>query len=172
MCSLKFQFRSAVPPLDKTARLPLALSALLAAALVMQVVVADDTGLPPAGPVGRSDATGRAAVDPERATGGAAVLARSMFAPAGGPTTGDGAVAPGGVTIAGSIRIGRLTFVVVQGPGDRNSSVPVGGRIGEWRLRAVRANEVQLQRGEEKIIVPFGAGIPLPANGALTGSSR
>lgn len=172
MYSLKFRFRSALPPLDKTARLPLALSALLAAAIVMQVVVVDDTELPPPGPVGRADASGRAAVNPERATGGAAILARSMFAPAGGPSAGGGAGPLGGMTIAGSIRIGRSTFVMVQGRGDRTSSVPVGGRIGEWRLRAVRANEALLERGEEKVTVPFGAGTPLPANAAPTESSR
>ncbi|MBV2150032.1 hypothetical protein KRZ98_17455 [Sphingobium sp. AS12] len=167
---MKLRFRSALPPLDRTARLPLALAALLAAAIVMQLVLVDAVELPPPGPVGRVGVSGASASDPERSTGGAAILARSMFAPSGGPSAGSGAGALGGMTIAGSIRIGRSTFAVVQGPGSRTSRVPVGGRIGDWRLRAVRASEVLLERGEEKIIVPFGAGTPLPANVAATGS--
>lgn len=172
MCKLKLRFRSALPPLDRTARLPLVLAALLAAATAMQLVLVDDVELPPSGPVGRGGMAEAPAPNPERAIGGTAILARSMFAPSGGPSAGGGGSPLGAMTIAGSIRIGRSSFAVVQGPGSRTSRVPVGGRIGDWRLKAVRANEALLQRGEEEIIVPFGGGTPPPANGAATGSQR
>lgn len=171
MYILKLRFPSALPPLDKTAWLPLVLCALLAGAVAIQLADGGDVELPPPGPVGRGGSSGQLASEPERAGGGEGILARSMFAPsvsagAGGPNQ------IGDRKIVGSIRVGRVTYTVVQGPDGRTVSVPVGGRIGDWRVRGVRDNAVLLERGEENIIVPFGAGPPLSANAAATGSQR
>ena len=171
MFKLKLRFPSALPPLDKTASLPLVLCALLAGAVAIQLPGGGDVELPPPGPVGRGAQSALPAGEPERAEGGAIILARSMFAPAGGPAA-SGAGQVGDRKIVGSVRVGRAIYAVVQGADGRAVSVPLGGRIGDWRLMAVRTNEILLTRGEEKIIVPFGAGAPLPANGATTGSPR
>jgi hypothetical protein len=152
--------------------LPLVLAALLAAALGFQLMAVDDIELPPAGPV--TGVRGRvvAASDLEWATGGAVVLARSMFAPramrAADPPAA--AAAPEGVMIVGSVQVGRATFAVVQGPGNRTFTVPIGGRVGAWRLRAVRGTAALLVRGGEKAIVPFGAREPLSTAAAATGN--
>lgn len=168
---MKLRFRSALPPLDKTARLPLVLCALLAAAVGVQLMDAGDVELPPPGPVGRGGSSGSSTTSPERAEGGAAIIARSVFAPSASAASGS-ASQIGDRKIVGSIRIGHATYAVVQGGDGRTTSIAVGGRIGDWRLRAVRDGAVLLERGEERIIVPFGAGAPLPANGATTGSQK
>ncbi len=151
--------------------MPLVLCALLAGALAMQLVVRDEAALPLPGPVGRGADPDPPVPEPKRSDGAGVILARAMFAPAGGPP-GGGASQVAGRKIAGSIKVGRAVFVVVQEPDGRTASVPVGGRIGDWRLRAVRASEALLERGAERIIVPFGAGTPLPADAAATGSGK
>jgi hypothetical protein len=171
MFKLKSRFLSALPPLDKTARLPLLLCALLAAAVAIQLTDAGDVELPPPGPVGRGGSSRSSNATPERAVGGQAIVARSVFAPSASAASG-GASQIGDRKIVGSIRIGRATYAVVQGGDGRTTSIAVGGRIGDWRLRAVREGAVLLERGEERIIVPFGAGAPLPANAAANGSQR
>lgn len=171
MFKLKSRFRSALPPLDKTARLPLLLCGVLAAAIAIQLADAGDVELPPPGPIGRGGSTVSSRASPERAEGGQVIVARSIFAPSASAASGS-ASQIGDRKIVGSIRIGRSIYAVVQGGDGRTSSVALGGRIGDWRLRAVRDGAVLLERGEERIIVPFGAGTPLPANGAATGSPK
>ncbi|MEJ2459617.1 MAG: hypothetical protein P8Y58_16335 [Novosphingobium sp.] len=168
---MKLRFRSALPPLDRAARLPLVLCALRAGALTIQFVVRDEAALPLPGPVGRRAGPAPPVPEPKRSDDAGVILARAMFAPAGGPP-GSGAGQVAGRKIAGSIKVGRAVFVVVQEPDGRTVSVPVGGRIGDWRLQAVRASEALLERGGERIIVPFGAGTPLPADATATGSGK
>ena len=171
MCNLKLRFHFALPPLDKTASVPLMLCGLLAAGVAIQLADSGDVELPPPGPVGRGTQSASPALEPDRAEVPSIIVTRSMFAPTGSARSGgEGRV--GDRKIVGSIRIGRTTYAVVQGPDGNAASVPLGGRIGDWRLKAVRANEVLLERGEEKIIVPFGAGAPLQANLAATGRQR
>ena len=166
---MKLPFRSALPPLDSAARLPLLLAALLAAAFVVQLVAVDDVDLPPAGAIGGGRGAGDRPPEMVSATGGASIVARSMFAP---NRAADGAAASplGGMMVAGSVQIGRAAFVVVQGPGNRTSTIGIGGSVGTWRLRAIRANEALLVRGEERITVPFGAREAIPAAAAATRS--
>ncbi|WCM28036.1 hypothetical protein NDN01_03660 [Sphingomonas sp. QA11] len=146
------------------------LAVLLSAAFAFQLLAVDDLDLPAAGPIGGSRAISAAGPGVVSARGGAAILARSMFAPSRAPVGNPGAGAIGGVTVVGSVRIGSTVFVVVQGPGNRIANVRLGGKVGEWRLRAIRATDALLVRGEEKITVPFGAREPLSTTAAVTGN--
>ncbi|MDF0487767.1 hypothetical protein PX554_06465 [Sphingomonas sp. H39-1-10] len=174
---MKLPFLSArrpldLPPLDSSAGLPLILAGLLCAALAFQLTVVDDVELPPVGPVGAGGAGDVEDAVPAAAGGGPAILARSMFAPSTNQPAAPGQDANplGGIMIAGSLRMGRAIFAVVMGPNNRVANVPVGGRIGDWRLTAIRQNEALLTRGEEQITVPFGARSSLPATAAATRS--
>lgn len=173
---MKLRFLSArrpldLPPLDSSAGLPLVLAVVLCASLAFQLVVVDDVDLPPVGPVSAEGAGEIENPVPPPSGGSGAVLARSMFAPTASTRTGDQTTNPlGGVTIAGSLRMGRGVFAVVMSPNNRVAKIPVGGRVGDWRLTAIRQNEALLTRGEEQIIVPFGARATLPATAAATRS--
>jgi hypothetical protein len=165
---LKLRFLS-LPPLDKSARLPLLLAGFLLGGLVFQLLAVDEPDLPEAGPVAGAAARHVPVGDPEPAAGAQVILSRSLFAPAAAPGTKE-ASPLGGIVIAGSVRIGAQVFVIVQGPGTAVTRVTVGGRIGDWRLRAVRKADALLTRNEEQIIVPFGARGVLPTTAAATGS--
>lgn len=173
---MKLPFLSAprpldLPPVDSSAGLPLVLAVLLCASLAFQLLVVDDVDLPPVGPVSAGGANEIEDPVPPPTGGGSAVLARSMFAPsASQPGAGQATNSLGGVMIAGSLRMGRGVFAVVMSPNNRVAKVPIGGRIGDWRLTAIRQNEALLTRGEEQIIVPFGARGTLPAIAAATRS--
>ena len=171
---MKFPSRSALPPLDSTARLPLLLAAALSAALLFQMLVIDDVTLPDAGPT--RGGTGGIAPLPMMATGagGGAIVARSMFSPGASRTAPGAAVATdplGGVSIAGSMRIGRSLYAVVQRPGAPAAYVRPGGRIGGWRLDAITPTDAVLRRGGERLRVPFGARGPI-GGGAVAEESE
>lgn len=166
---MKLRFRSALPPLDKSARLPILLAGFLLAGLAFQLFAVDQPELPEVGPIAGVSARHAFVGDPPPTTGTSVILSRSLFAPTA--TQGGSNASPlEGIVIAGSIRVGSRVFAVVQGPGNKTSSVPVGGSVGDWRLRAVRKSEAELTRNEEQITVPFGARGVLPATGATTGS--
>jgi len=166
---LKLQYRSALPPFDKTSRLPLLLAALLAAALVIQLVAVDDIALPIAGPIGGVAAARLPDPHLPPASGGGAIVARAMFAP--GASRIAGASPPRGVALVGSIRIGRTDFAVVQGPGSRTAYVRAGGRIGDWRLGGLTRTGALLLRGKERLTVPFG-GRDIPVASAAMGEHQ
>lgn len=165
---MKLRFRSALPPPDRTTRLPLLLAAMLLAALAFQLLTVDETALPPAGPIAGDRAHISAAADVARAGGGAIVLSRAVFAPRPAATGSTNPLA--GVAIAGSIRIGRNAYLVVEGPGSRTARVPLGGRIGDWRVRAIRAGDALMMRGKEQLAVPFGVRGALLPDAASTRS--
>lgn len=173
---MKLRFLSArrpldLPPLDSSAGLPLVLAVLLCASLAFQLLLVDDVDLPPVGPVSAREAGEIENLVPPVAGGGGVVLGRAMFAPsASRPAVGDATNALGGVSIAGSLRMGRAVFAVVMSPNNRVAKVPVGGRIGDWRLTAIRQNEALLTRGDEQIIIPFGARGTLPTTESATRS--
>lgn len=144
------------------------LTALLVAALAVQLLTVDAIELPPAGPVG-GRRTVAAVPAVSGATGTSIILARSMFAPVA-VSAGAGASPLAGIAIIGSVGIGRDVFAVVQRPDNRTARVRIGGQIGEWRLKAIRDNQALLTRQEEQISVPFGARAPLPATAAATGN--
>ncbi len=166
---MRLAFLSALPPLDKTARLPIALAALLLAALAFQFLGSSAVELPEAGPVGGLLQSPARIKDVRPASGAPAIVARSMFAPVVS-SDAKGADPNLGVVIAGSIRIGGKQFAVVQGPSGQSSTVRVGGQIGNWSLRAIRENGAVLTRNQEQVIVPFGARGVLPATAAATRS--
>jgi hypothetical protein len=161
--------RFAPPPLDRPARLPLALAALLAVAAAFQLLAADPVGrdLPEPPPVGRPP---RAFVPPPLPPAqGPAILARAMFAPvAGAAGQGSTAAAPAdplaGVAVAGMIQVGRASYAIVQ-QGARITRVPLGGRIAGFRLSALRQDGAVLTRGAERRVVPFGSGGATPPAG-------
>lgn len=172
---MKLPFRSALPPLDSSARLPIALAVLLGAALAFQLLAGEELDLPQPGATGGAARAYPLAADLPPAAGDAAIVARAMFLPplqstaAGTPGT---AASPGaGIAIVGSIRIGRADFAVVQGPGAGTRYVRPGGRIGPWRLAAVTRSEVLLRGGGENVMVPFdGRALPVPR--AAVGETR
>ena len=160
------RFRFAPPPLDRPSRVPLGLAAVLALAAAFQLLAGDpaERDLPEPPPVG---ASARVFVPPPAPPGdGAAVVARAMFAPVAGgaggaPGTPGAAAAPvdplAGVAIAGSIRVGRASYAVVQ-RGARVARVPLGGGIAGFRLRALLPEGAVLTRGGERRVVPYGSG--------------
>lgn len=164
---MRLRFLSALPPLDRTSRLPLALTVLLLVSFVFQLLAANNVQLPEAGPVTSGLDRRPLVEDPRPATGGAVIVERSMFAPIAAPDKA-GTSPLGGTIIAGSVQTGRLLFAIVQGPGDRIARVRVGGQVGDWRLRAIRERDVVLIRDQEQITVPFGARGVLPATAAAT----
>lgn len=168
MWKLKHRFLSAPPPLDRTARLPILLSGLLLAGIAVQLWTMDEPALPESGPIGGRPAPRPLGAELPPASGGSVVLARAMFAPATAPVAG-GAAAPPVLTLVGAVRDGGRHYVVMRGPGDRISSLRVGGRAGGWRLLAIGANDAVLARDKQRIIVPFGAGGTLPPSVAATG---
>ncbi|HEX7853231.1 MAG TPA: hypothetical protein VF503_05995 [Sphingobium sp.] len=166
---MKLPPRFVLPPLDKGARLPLLLAASLCAALIFQLSINDAGELPPADPVGGGGVQAGMGED-VAPTGGAAVLVasapftvRTMSAPG----TGAPVDPLGGVTVAGSIRVGRAVFAIVQGPGSRIVRLRPGARIGDWRLHAIRDHDVLFVRGDEQLAVPFGAKGSPPATAAV-----
>ncbi len=166
---MKFLFRSELPPLDRSATVPIILAGLLSATLAFQAMLVGDPVLPPIGPLADRRLRLDAAPSETLATGITIANNRSIFAPGSPPPAGGPNASPlGDVMIAGSIRNGRSLMAVVQGPGDRVSNVLVGGRIGDWRLKAVREKDALLVRGHEQISVPFGARGFLPATAAET----
>lgn len=165
MLTLKLQFLSALPPLDKTARLPLALSAALGAALAVQAL-APPSAEPEVYPPMRRTAAEQV-VPPQPATANtSALLARAMFQPPGpGASTAPG---PDGLLIAGGFRKGSRAYAVVQGPGGEIRTVPVGAMVGQWRLTGLTGSAVLLEQGTEKAEVPFGEAPPSLAGAPLS----
>ncbi len=163
MSKLKLRSPFALPPLDKSSSLPLLLAVLLCAVLVFQALASNELQLPLAGPV-RGKSTAKATeVRPAPATGAGPILARDMFAPSAAPTKeGDAGQGPlGGYSVVGSIEIGRTLFAIVQAPGLRTLHARTGAALGEWKIRSIARDEVQLSRGSERLIVRFGPTGPI-----------
>lgn len=166
MLTLKRLSHFAQPLRDKTARMPLALAMSLVAVLAAQCAADDKTAIA-AHP--RGAAAGGGTLSPASPTivsempvpaaGAATIVRRAMFGPIVGPIRTDVAIADSlaGMTIAGSVRIGRATFVVVRGPGDQTTTVPLGGRIGSWRLSGVSSTAASLRRKDDRQTIMFGA---------------
>lgn len=166
---MKLRSRLDPPPLDRPARLPLALAVALALAAVAQLF-GDIDGEPPAAePMRGRRAIALAGEAAPRVPVQPVILARSMFAPSAAPGVAQGASALagplGGAIIVGSVRIGRAAYAVVQGPGSRLRNVRVGGRIAGWRLRRLAASEALLERGSERLAIRFGSAGSVPAPG-------
>lgn len=102
------------------------------------------------------------------------LLQRSLFSPAGGapanPVAGAPPVDPlGGMRIAGSVRLGPALRAVVQHPDGTVGYLPMGGRIGQWRLVGLDAQGARLAGpGGATLALPFGtrAAIAPPTPGS------
>lgn len=164
---MKLPSRFALPPLDSSARLPLVLASLLALALAFQLLVPGAAEPPPSAPI--AGARGAAApLPPALPAGGAGlVLARQLFTPPARAVAAGGSAAPpdplAGYAVSGTVRVGRALRAIVTTPSGRIVDVPLGGRIGAWRLAGLSATDARLVRGGERRIVPFGAGTPASA---------
>lgn len=170
---MKLRFRSALPPLDSSTRLPLVLAALLGAALLFQAFAVDRVDLPVGGPIGGTPVAPASLPQVAPAGGATVIVTRSMFAPPGTAAGTDAgpASALAGIAIVGSIRIGRVAYAVVEQPGSRTVYARPGERIGAWRLRALTRADAVLQRGAEQLTVPFG-GQPISTPKTLSGAAR
>jgi hypothetical protein len=90
------------------------------------------------------------------------LLRRSLFSPGGGPLSSAMAnAAPsdplGGVRIAGSVRLGPTLRAVVQRPDGAIGYLPVGGRVGQWRLVGLDSQGARLAGpGGATLALPFG----------------
>jgi hypothetical protein len=161
---LKPPFPFALPRRNDPAFLPAALGAVLVIALLAQLLLTDEVVLPEAEPAGaavplRAGATVAPVLPPP------ALGQRSIFAQQGGGA--DAAVADplGGTVIAGAVRIGRQSYVLVDVPGGGTHSVAVGGTVAGWQLQTITAQGVVLVRGVERINRPFGTAAPAASAG-------
>ncbi|MEP9360939.1 hypothetical protein [Sphingomonas sp. KR3-1] len=148
--------------------LPLALVLLLGVALAFQALVGNALDLPAAGAVrGGAPAERVAAVQPARALVDPVIAGRAMFTPilAQPKEATAAAQAPlGGFAVVGAVQIGASAYAIVQGP-DRAFRAAPGQRIGDWRVRSVTRDAVQLSRGGERMQVRFGIGGPVISAG-------
>lgn len=168
--------RYLLPPPRRADRtiLPAALAALLVVMVAAQMTLTGDVDLPEAGAVGGVGA-GAPIARPPRVAIPPVLGARSVFAPDGVASLadgGEGAVAAppdplGGAVIAGTVRVGRARYAIVQAPGGASARVPLGGRINGWRLIGFAEGGVRLLRGGERMTAMFG-GRATPAPQAAT----
>ncbi|TGX48707.1 hypothetical protein E5A73_20595 [Sphingomonas gei] len=161
---MKLRSRFALPPLDRSSMLPLALAALLCAAVAFQALIGSALDLPAVGPVRGASPARLVADRPPVAIAVPATNVRSIFTPILSPPkeAAAGSQAPlGGYSVLGVIQIGRATFAVVRGPGERTLRAGPGQRIGEWRVHRVTRDEVRLVRGGERMTVRFGPSGPV-----------
>lgn len=162
---MKLRSRFALPPLDRASALPLALAALLCAALALQTLADGTVDLPVPGPVRGAASASLAETQPPPTTADPAISGRSMFTPILTlPKEGGAAPAPlGDYAVVGAIRVGRATYAVAQGPGARIFRAGPGQRIGEWRVRSVTQDEVRLARDGEGMTVRLESSGPVTA---------
>lgn len=147
-----------LPLPERAARLPLALTVVLLILLIYQVQAGSAVMPPAAGAIGSGPYRPPPVPVATPASAPAVILARSIFATAGTPTSTTVEDQPlAGVTIAGSIRSRDRQFAVVQGPGAVTRIIATGGRIGDWTLIALRSDGAVLRRGARQITLPFGA---------------
>lgn len=126
--------------------------------MAFQMLVVDDRDLLPEDFVPVTAVPDRPAPGMRPATGAAAIVARSMFAPVATQPPSSASQNPlGGYAIAGSIQIGRKIYAVVLDPQNRTFRASVGGMVGDWQLRAVTRTDVRLSRDGEGLTVGFGA---------------
>lgn len=151
---MKPLFRSALPPFDKSSRLPLLMAALLAVALVVQLMASGDDSMPPAAPMRFGAGQGERLPQLPPAKGGPAIIARKLFEPIVSSSQPGGV--PAGPLVIGTIQVGRRIAAVLEEPDGRIAHIHPGGRIGDWRLLRVTQNAVLLDRGGERQTVPFG----------------
>ncbi len=133
------------------APLPAALAGVLFAALVFQLALPAQVDLP--------DTALRPLKAPQLATISAAPVTvpaplaqRDIFAPdgAGGETD-----ASGGATLLGVARSARGGAAVLS-VGGATQAVPLGGRVGNWRVTGISANAVRLDDGGRTVILRIG----------------
>lgn len=156
-----------LPNRANRALLPALLVAVLAATALAQMLLTGDIDLPEGGAIGGGLASRGAPPDPGDAVVSPVIAARPIFAPRGAPAAGAGDAAPvdqlGGAVIAGSVRIGRLVYAVVQTPGGGAARVPIGGHINGWRLAALSDSAARLARGGELLSAAYGSHPATPA---------
>ena len=134
--------------------LPAALASLLAVMLALQLALTSEVELPPAGAAGIGAAQGPPpAIRPAPVPPG--LLARPLFAPHGA-ASGSAPANPLGATLVGAVRIGHRAYAVVQ-QGGRTINVPVGGSVAGWRLAGLSAEAARFVRGNERLVVGYGA---------------
>lgn len=148
---------------DKGPFLPVVLTLLLLAAAGFQLVMTDGVELPPVG--------GGVAVAATRSIGvvgsteaDPAIQERPLFAPGrrvGGAIEGAGDGPLAGAIVAGAIRTGRYSRVMLQLPDGGIARVPMGGVYQGWRLAGVGADAALFIRGGERLTVRFGAAAPM-----------
>ncbi len=145
---------------------------LLGAALAFQGLLGNDLDLPLPGPVRGPSGAVQPADRPRPATGGPAVLARSMFAPVAGPASeaGSGQGPLGAYAVVGSIQVGRTAYAVVRAQDSSTFRAKPGGKVGEWRIQAVTRDEVRLSRGGERLTVRFGPSGPFTVTATSGGT--
>jgi hypothetical protein len=144
--------------------LPAALAAVLALAVVVQLMLGADTPLPPAAPgpvrIARSAAPAVPAV-----IAPPVILERDIFTrPAQGPA---GVAAPtaqlGGAAIAGTVSVLGRRVAIVALPGGGFRRIAPGDMIAGWTLLGLGPDGARLRRGAETLILPYGAAVAPPA---------
>lgn len=143
------------------APLPAVLTLLLAVALAFQLLLPVDAQLPDVAlrPLSAPNVTPIAST---QVTIPPALLARNAFAPVGVASAGGGQAAAS-VALLGVARSGRGGAAVLRGSDGTTLAVPLGGRIGPWRVTGIGAGSARIDDGSRSLILRIGETTQAPA---------
>ncbi|MFB0874337.1 MULTISPECIES: hypothetical protein [unclassified Sphingobium] len=152
---MKFPRLSTLRRSVEEAPLPAALTALLALTLLFQSLLPTAVDLP--------DVPMRAMKAPELRTAESlpasvppALAARDIFAPGGGGGGKATAAGSGAITLLGVARSRRGGAAVLRGADGAAVAVPLGGRVGPWRVTGIGAASARIDDGSRSLTLRVG----------------
>ncbi len=135
--------------------MPAALALLLALALLFQLLTPVTVDLP--------DMPMRAMKAPDLRTAESlpasippVLAARDIFAPSGSSGGKAGAPGSGAVSLLGVARSGRGGAAVLRGTDGVAVTVPLGGRVGPWRVTGIGAASARIDDGSRSLTLRVG----------------
>lgn len=152
--------------------LPAALSALLVAAGLLQLLWTGAPELPDEG-VGRVMPASEAALSLPRAIAPPVIMGRPLFSPtrtAGTQSVATGGDGPlGGASPVGMMSRGRAARLFLKLPDGSIQRLPVGGIYQGWRLVALTEDGAMFVQGQEKIKINYGSSATVTRTGTKSG---
>ena len=158
------QFRIPRPRSGDGTLLPAALTALLAATLVLQValVPGDEPELDSAR---RAAASAPSVVPPiAPAIASPAITERPIFTPARASAGGTAADLLAGAEVAGTWSVGRQVNLVLRQADGTSRTLHIGESVNQWVLTGITPQGARFSRDKQSMLVPFGATAPQNAS--------
>lgn len=134
--------------------MPAALALLLALALLFQLLTPVTVDLPDV-PMRAMNAPDLRTAESLPASIPPVLAARDIFAP-GGSGGKAGAPGSGAVSLLGVARSGRGGAAVLRGADGVAVTVPLGGRIGPWRVTGIGAASARIDDGSRSLTLRVG----------------